>query len=120
MNETGKPSLFRPGVGKRGMTELHFAAYCGDLSELLRCLAAGQNVNATDTYRGYTALHWLTDMAATGGPRLEMLRALVERGADIRARTPDGTTPLVLARVAGSELGDALAAALVGLGAEEA
>jgi ankyrin repeat protein len=120
MGEPDKPVLFRPGVGKRGMTELHFAAYCGDLPELLRCLAAGQDANAIDTYRGYAAAHWLTDMAATGGPRVEMLRALVKHGADIRALTPDGTTPLMLARAAGSKLGDELAAELVALGAKEA
>jgi ankyrin repeat protein len=119
MDEFGRPTLFRPGVGKRGMTELHYAAYCGDLPELLRCLAAGQDANATDTYRGYTAAHWLADMAATGGPRVEMLRALVRYGADISARTPDGATPLMLARAAGSDLGDELAVELIGLGAEE-
>ena len=79
-------------------------------------MAAGQDANATDTYRGYTAAHWLADMAATGGPRVEMLRALVRHGADISARTPDGTTPLMLARAAASKLGDELAAELVGLG----
>jgi ankyrin repeat protein len=119
MDESDKRVLFRPGVGKRGMTELHFAAYCGDLTELLRCLAAGQDPNATDTYRGYNATHWLADMAATGGPRVEMLKALIQHGADIRAKTPDGTTALMLARAAGSKTGDALAAELVVLGAEK-
>jgi ankyrin repeat protein len=99
------------------MTELHFAAYCGDLPELLRCLSAGMEVNAIDTYRGYSAAHWLADMAATGGPRIEMLRALVSHGANINSQTPDGTTPLMLARAAGSNLGDELARELISLGA---
>jgi len=47
-----------------------------------------------------------------------MLRTLVKHGADIRARTPDGTTSLMLVQAAGSNLGDELAAELVGLGAE--
>jgi hypothetical protein len=41
MVEFAKPVLFRPGVGNRGMTDMHFAAYCGDLTELLRSSAAG-------------------------------------------------------------------------------
>ncbi len=120
MANSDKPTLFSPGVGQRGMTELHFAAYCGDLSELLRCLAAGMEVNATDTYRGYTAAHWLTDMAATGGERIEMLRALVSYGANINIQTPDGTTPLMLAQAVGSDMGDELAIELVALGARSA
>ena len=76
-------------------------------------------VNATDTYRGYTPTLWLADMAATGGPRVEMLRALVKHGADINIKTPDGTTALMLAREAGSAGGDALALELVALGATE-
>ncbi len=119
MADSDKPSLFRPGVGKRGMTELHFAAYCGDLPALLRALAAGADVHATDTYRGYTATHWLADMAATSGPRVEMLRVLADHGADVNAKTPDGTTPLILARQAGSDGGDRLAAELLALGVQD-
>jgi len=48
------------------MTELHFAAYCGDLNALVQALAAGLDPNSKDTYRGYAAVHWLTDMAASG------------------------------------------------------
>jgi ankyrin repeat protein len=114
-----KPTLFSPGPGKRGMTDLHYAAYCGDLDALLHSLEAGLAVNATDTYRGYTPTHWLADMAATGGPRVEMLRALVKHGADVNIKTPEGTTPLMLAREAGTAGGDALAAELIVLGALE-
>jgi hypothetical protein len=48
-----KPTLFSPGPGKRGMTDLHYAAYCGDFDALLHFLEAGLAVNATDTYRGF-------------------------------------------------------------------
>lgn len=99
------------------MTDLHYAAYCGDLEALLHFLEAGLAVNATDTYRGYTPTHWLADMAATGGARVEMLKALVEHGADINIKTLDGTIALMLARAAGSAGGDRLADELVALGA---
>ena len=115
MADAGKPTLFSPGVGKRGMTHLHFDAYCGNLEGLLWCLENGLEVNATDTYRGYTPAHWLADMAAVDGPRVEM----VGHGADINIQTPDGTTPLMLARAAGSARGDRLAAELLALGAQD-
>ncbi len=117
--DPSKPSLFRPGVGQKGMTELHFAAYCGDMIELVRCLNEGLPVNAVDSYRGYTPLHWLADMAATGGPRIEMLRELVRHGANLDIKSSDGKTALVLAREAGSLGGDKLAAELAALGAAE-
>jgi ankyrin repeat protein len=58
-------------------------------------------------------------MGLTGGPRIEMLLALIRHGADINMRTPDGTTPLMLAREAGTALGNELAIALVAHGAKE-
>ncbi len=117
MNDFDKPKLFSPGVGNHGMTQLHYDAYCGNLPGLVRCLENGMDVNATDNYRGYTAAHWLADMAAVRGPRVEMLRALVRHGADINMRTSDGITPLMLARAAGSDLGDELASEFIVLGA---
>jgi ankyrin repeat protein len=117
MNDFDKPNLFSPGVGNRGMTQLHYDAYCGNLPGLLWCLEHGMDVNATENYRGYTATHWLADMAAADGPRVEMLKALVGHGADVNLRTPDGITPLMLARAAGSDLGDELASELIALGA---
>jgi hypothetical protein len=110
-------ALFSPGVGKCGMTQLHFDAYCGNLEGLLWCLEHGFEVNAADDYRGYTATHWLADMAAVDGPRVEMLRALAAHGADLNAKSANGETPLTLARAAGSNLGEALAAELFELGA---
>lgn len=101
------------------MTDLHYAAYCGDLDALLYFLEGGLAVNAIDADRGYTPAHWLADMAATGGPRVEMLKALVRHGADINLKTPDGTTVLMLAREAGSAGGDALARELLAQGARE-
>jgi len=49
-----------------------------------------------------------------------MVRALAAHGADLNARTSDGTTPLMLAREASSEGGDQLAEELIALGAEDA
>ncbi|MDR0779402.1 MAG: ankyrin repeat domain-containing protein [Pseudomonadales bacterium] len=112
-----KPTLFSPGIGKRGMTALHYAAYCGDLEELSQQLKTGANPNLKDEYRGYTALHWLSDMAATGGPRLEMLRLLVVHGADVNAVSENGETALSLAFEAGNSLGDAMAVELKTQGA---
>lgn len=112
-----KPQLFTPAVGARGMTELHFAAYSGDLEGLVSALSAGLDPNAPDDYRGYTALHWLADMAATGGPRLEMLELLVAHGADLDRISATGQTAVSLARDAESSGGDALEAALIALGA---
>lgn len=99
---TEKPSLFSPGIGRRGMTELHYAAYCGDHESLNRCLEAGMDPNQKDEYRGYTALHWLSDMAAAGGgPRDLMAKELIQHGADISIVSKDGCTALQLANEAG-------------------
>jgi ankyrin repeat protein len=117
MKDSSTPRLFHPAPGAKGMTQLHYDAYCGDLDGVLRCLEQGMDVNAPDAYRGYTPTHWLADMAATGGPRVEILRALVAHGADLNMHNSDGTTPLMLARAAGCDLGDRLAVELVALGA---
>lgn len=117
MSENEKPTLFRPGVGKRGITELHWAAYCGDQNELQQQLQLGADPNAKDQYRGYAALHWLADMSATGGPRVQMLRLLVARGADVNLVADNGATALSLAERAGSAVGEQLASELYSLGA---
>jgi hypothetical protein len=108
MNELSRPTLFRPGVGSRGMTELHYAAYRGDQSALARQLDAGADPNGKDQYRGYAAVHWLADMAATGGPRVQMLRLLVQHGANLDALADNGASALSLATETGSAAGEQL------------
>ena len=117
MANNNKPTLFSPGIGRRGITELHWAAYCGDQNELERQLTAGADPNLKDHYRGYAALHWLADMAAAGGPRVQMLRILVERGADVNLLADNGATALSLASQAGTATGEELASELLQFGA---
>ncbi len=119
MSDHITPSLFSPAEGERGMTALHYAAYSGDLASLKSQLASGADPNQRDDYRGYTALHWLADMAAAGGQRLEMLALLIAHGARVDAPATNGTTALALAREAGNAVGDRLVAELQRLGAKE-
>ena len=119
MTDKQKPTLFTPGIGKGGMTELHWAAYCGDPEGAQAAIDLGCQVNAVASYRGYTPLHWLADTAATGGDRLEVLELLVRYGAEINVRSAADMTALGLAREASSHAGDELADALVRLGAVE-
>jgi ankyrin repeat protein len=101
------------------MTKLHWAAQRGDPDGARAAIASGYRVNARDEYRKYTPLHWLADMAATGGDRVAVLELLVEHGADINLRSVTDMTALGLAREAGSDAGDELADALLRLGAVE-
>jgi len=114
-----KPELFSPGPGKKGMTELHYATYCGDMDAMVSCLDKGMDLNQRDEYRGYTALHWLLDMLAADGPREEMLQILIERGADLNAVAQDeyNSTPLILAKESGTECGDKIVQELLKHGA---
>jgi ankyrin repeat protein len=117
MNDDQKPTLFSPGLGQLGMNELHDAAYRGDEATLLQALAAGLDPNVRDNYRGYTPLHWVADMAATGGPRLSMAAHLLDHGAEINVRSNNGLTALDLAREGGSAAADELAQYLMRRGA---
>ncbi|WP_092411111.1 ankyrin repeat domain-containing protein [Dokdonella immobilis] len=107
-----RPELFHPGPGQRGVSELHYAAYCGDAEALSRCLEAGADPNHADQYRGYTALHWLADMAAAGGDdRARMAEELLRHGADPTIKSSDSYTPVQLALDASGQ-GDEVAAVL--------
>ena len=91
------------------MTDLHYAAYCGDAQLLSQCLSEGMDPNQKDKYRGYTALHWLSDMAAAGGDdRAQMAAALLRHGADVGLKSNDGYTAMQLALEASGQ-GDAIA-----------
>ncbi|GMY33649.1 Transmembrane protein [Fagus crenata] len=78
----------------RGWTLLHIGARKGDLKEVKRLLNDGMDVNVSawgPKSKGVTPLH----LAAEGG-HLEVMDELLERGANIDARTKGacGWTPL--------------------------
>ena len=72
------------------VSDLHWAAIEGDAAEIRRLLAAGANINATETlWGGERPLHW----AAFSGSR-QAVRALLDAGAPIEVRDDQGETAL--------------------------
>ena len=71
-----------------GMT-LHQAATSGDVAEMRRLVANGRNVNERDA-NGDTAMHLAADYG-----HAEVLRVLVELGADKEAKNAAGLTASV-------------------------
>lgn len=59
----------------------------------------GQDINSRDQ-AGYTALHYAASSKVQKG-RLQMIRYLLEKGANVMSRTPSGRTSLQLAEVNG-------------------
>jgi ankyrin repeat protein len=84
-----------------GMTALHWAAMRADADLVQTLLYAGANVRATTRIGAYTPLI----LAARDGNAVVM-DPLLKAGADVNARTSNGTTPLMLA--AGSGIADAV------------
>lgn len=80
-----------------GMSALHWAAMRGDatLAELL--VHAGANQRARTRLGAFTALH----LASRAGAA-PVVRALLDRTADVDARTATGATPLMLAAASGN------------------
>src|SRR5215469_9452268 len=97
----GKPRYVEPAAGEGGMTELHHAAYRGDLDAVVAAIQDRANVDAPD-HGGWTAMHWLVDMGMVGGGRERILDVLVAAGADLGARNLEGSTPLMIACRAGN------------------
>ena len=66
------------------------AAQSGDIATVREILASGQDPNVAGPY-GWTALH-----SACENGHIEVIRLLVENGADVTARLNTGKTPLDL------------------------
>jgi hypothetical protein len=76
-------------------TDLHDAAFNGDVEHVRKLLKEGKNPNIKDEY-GWTPLHW----AALGG-HVDVARLLLKHGADPNARSESGWTPLHIAAFLG-------------------
>ncbi|CAH0385197.1 unnamed protein product [Bemisia tabaci] len=72
--------------------KLREAACIGDLEAIITLIKEGVNPNAQHLINGWTALHW----AAKRG-QLDIVKYLLEHGADKAALTKKGETPLSLA-----------------------
>jgi ankyrin repeat protein len=79
-----KPQLWSPKAGDKGMTELHYAAYCQDLVVVKYWVEQGLDVNQKDD-GGWTPLVWSIDMAAAGGVGVAeaIVDYLIEHGAKL-------------------------------------
>ena len=80
-----------------GMTALHWAAMNNDAELAQLLLYASANVRATTRIGGYTPLL----LAAERGYS-EVMEPLISGGADVNAKTSNGTTPLMFAAASGS------------------
>jgi ankyrin repeat protein len=103
--------LAQPGIeidraSARGETALMMAAISGRLDWVERLVARGAAVNRP----GWTPLHY-----AASGPDPRIVARLVELGAAIDARSPNDSTPLMLAAGYGDQRN---ALVLLGLGAD--
>ena len=75
-----------------GVTPLMTCARSGGVDAVRQLLASGANVNTHETVRGQTALMW-----AVAEKHVEVGNALIAAGADVRAKSRSGFTPLLFA-----------------------
>jgi uncharacterized protein len=85
------------GAQGDGMTALHWAATHGDAALTEMVLLAGGNVRAMTRINSYTPLF----LAAREG-NADVVRLLLQHGADPKAVSTTGSTPLMLAAAAGN------------------
>ena len=72
----------------RCLGELFDAVSEGDASKVEMCLSGGVDINGKECC-GLTALHW-----ATLWCRMDMVKTLLEKGADVHGKSKGGCTPL--------------------------
>ena len=88
------PTLDVNRLNTAGESPLMIAALRGQLEWCKRLIARGAQVN----HDGWNALHY-----AASGPNLAVLELLLDKGANVEGRSPNGTTPLMMAARYGSE-----------------
>src|SRR5262245_43038941 len=79
-----------------GMTALHWAAMKNDADLAQTLLYASANLKATTRIGAYTPLLLAAQQGYT-----EVMEPLIKGGADVNARTSNGTTPLMFAAASG-------------------
>ena len=88
------PTLRVDAINAMGETPLMMAALKGHLDLARKLIDRGAKIHKP----GWAPAHY----AATG-PSVELLALLLERGADINAQSPNGSTPLMMAARFGTE-----------------
>lgn len=88
------PALKVDASNAKGETPLMMAALKGQVDLARKLIERGAKVRKS----GWTPAHY-----AASGPSAELLALLLDRGADIDARAPDGNTPLMQAARFGTE-----------------
>jgi ankyrin repeat protein/cell division protein FtsB len=85
-----QPIMMNVKLGRYGRTQLHHCAENGLTTSVKRLLSIRNiNVNVKDNWDGYTPLHWAVE---TG--HVEIIRLLLQNGADVNAKSNVGHTPL--------------------------
>ncbi|CAN0046151.1 unnamed protein product, partial [Ascophyllum nodosum] len=87
-------ALFRHGaddgaLDETGYPPLHLASKHGKKSAIAALVAAGTDINRRASEDGMTALDWAAFLG-----NVDVLKMLVENGADVRGSGPRGDTPL--------------------------
>jgi ankyrin repeat protein len=79
-----KPQFWSPKAGEKGMTQLHYGAYCQDFAAVKYWVEQGYDVNQK-TDAGWTPLVWCIDMAGTGpkGAAEAIVSYLIEHGSEL-------------------------------------
>jgi uncharacterized protein len=88
------PQLDVNALNRAGETALMLAALKGDLALAQRLVERGAAINQP----GWNALHY-----AASGPQPGLVTWLLEHGAEVDARSPNGTTALMMAAGYGTE-----------------
>lgn len=82
------PAIDVDATNAAGETALMLTAIAGDLDASQQLVARGAKVQ----FPGWSPIHY-----AASGPNTRLVQWLLERGAQVDAESPNGTTPLMLA-----------------------